>query len=428
MILEDKIPSSLLVTVHLSEKKFIYMNDLMVISEIAPQDTFNGGHLRLWNLLNKGDANLLCFSQIDQGANDTKLINQLNWKKISILNEHSIKIKPITHFNLVGNRFFKQNKPVIDSLLTYIKEHQITNKNTAIIIYGYEMALIASQIFESFIFDGCDSMSLYYYRRSKSLNIKQYIKKINSLYMSVVYQSLENYIARHAALYLVTSQLDREWILNRNQNANIIAIGCGTDWLNDPPIKDKKTDNKTNLIITFHGGMTWEPNRSSALYLIREVFPLVRAVYPSATLRIAGAPIFAELASLKYQEGVEICGFVDDIREWLAECDVYAMPMLQGSGVKNKLIEAMAAGLPIVTNSMGAEALPDGAKSAIVIADGSQAIADAIIYLFQNPERRLELRQKARLAAEKYFRWETLSEQYMKAIAQTRKTEISVKD
>jgi glycosyltransferase involved in cell wall biosynthesis len=88
----------------------------------------------------------------------------------------------------------------------------------------------------------------------------------------------------------------------------------------------------------------------------------------------------------------------------------------------------MAAGLPIVTNSMGAEALPDGAKSAIVIADGSQAIADAIIYLFQNPERRLELRQKARLAAEKYFRWETLSEQYMKAIAQTRKTEISVKD
>jgi glycosyltransferase involved in cell wall biosynthesis len=87
--------------------------------------------------------------------------------------------------------------------------------------------------------------------------------------------------------------------------------------------------------------------------------------------------------------------------------------MLQGSGVKNKLIEAMAAGLTVVTNSLGAEALPEEARQGVIIADGEENIANAVIYLLNNPEESLELAKKARVMAEKYFRWEALSQQLM---------------
>jgi glycosyltransferase involved in cell wall biosynthesis len=90
--------------------------------------------------------------------------------------------------------------------------------------------------------------------------------------------------------------------------------------------------------------------------------------------------------------------------------------MLQGSGVKNKLIEAMAAGLTIVTNSLGAEALPEEAKQSIVIADGEENIANAVVHLLNHPQESLELGNKARQVAEKYFRWETLSQKFMTEI------------
>ena len=92
------------------------------------------------------------------------------------------------------------------------------------------------------------------------------------------------------------------------------------------------------------------------------------------------------------------------------------MPMLQGSGVKNKLIEAMAAGLTIVTNSLGAEALTEEAKQSIVIADGEENIANAVIYLLNHPQESLELGKKARQITEKYFRWEILSQQFINKI------------
>ena len=92
------------------------------------------------------------------------------------------------------------------------------------------------------------------------------------------------------------------------------------------------------------------------------------------------------------------------------------MPVTQGSGVKNKLIEAMAAGLPIVTNSLGAEALPKHCREAVMIADGRRELARTIIDLLNDPGRRAALRLAARSAAEREFVWPALAPEYRKAV------------
>ena len=137
-----------------------------------------------------------------------------------------------------------------------------------------------------------------------------------------------------------------------------------------------------------------------------------------AELRIAGNPVPKTLKSHQSDPGVSLDGFVEDIREWLGRCGVYVMPMFQGGGVKNKLLEGMAAGLPIVTNSMGAEAMPVDSRCGFIVADGLEEITAAILDLLEHPEKADALSKRARAYAEKNFCWEPLSEKYARIVAE----------
>lgn len=388
--------------------------NFLVISNQSPIDSTNGGDLRIWNLLSQGKADLWCFKKKIIGANGQKIIHEYPWQSLEVID---FDIPHIDHTTLVPQLFMLNKQSLLFILRQKLDNYFVKYPNTIVIAMGHNIGLILAKLLpRSFVFDGCDSMSLYFYRRHKLLKIQQCTKKINSAYMSKIYQAIETYIGRKSTLYLVTAEADKQWILKHCPKANLVAIGSGTKWLNEPPIKNCKSKQNTKPSIAFHGGMKWPPNRATSLYLIQEILPLLEQAHPAVSLRIAGGPIFEKLAAFGKIKGVEICGFVEDLREWLAECDVYVMPMLQGSGVKTKLIETMAAGLPIVTNSMGAEALPAEAKQGIVIADGKEAIANAVTFLLNNPDEREKLRVKARAMAEKYFSWDALSQQFMAEI------------
>jgi glycosyltransferase involved in cell wall biosynthesis len=391
---------------------------ILVIANQSPNDPFNGFDFRTWHFLGRGKADVCCFQHKQFSVSGQPLENHLNWQKLNYFNT-PLNLRSFHKIDIIPSIFLLTHHRQLNIIEEYLKDYLSTNPDTLVLACGHSMGLIASKLIPgSFIFDGCDSMSLYYYRRYKALNSQQWIKKINCAYMSAVYRAVENQIARHTSLYLTPSEYDRKWVLQGCPEANVVAIGNGTPWLEQPPIT--VSANHQNPIIAFHGGMTWEPNRVAALYLIREIFPLVQAVLPNVVLKIAGTPVFDELASLRAQKGVEICGFVEDIREWLAKSDVYVMPMLQGSGFKNKLAEAMALGLPIVTNSLGAEAIPTDAQKALIIANEPKMIAKEIITLLKNHDQRHQLGEQARLMAEKHFCWKVLSENFMREIAKTK--------
>jgi glycosyltransferase involved in cell wall biosynthesis len=300
-------------------------------------------------------------------------------------------------------------------LLRAIEEYQPHNGGLRVIIGDHALALIMIHVLSlPFIFDGIDSNALYFLRRARSLAMRDPLRALNSLAWWHTYRSVEGIIARHAALYVVPARADESSIRAACPNARVLTIPNGTHWIDQPPVEPYQHGQAP--MIAFHGGMTWEPNRASASYLATKVFPLVRRAIPQAILRIAGGPVPSGFAALARQPGVEVAGFVPDIRRWLSSCSVYAMPMTQGSGVKNKLIEAMAAGLPVVTNSLGAEALPDSCRKAVVVADGHRKLARAIIELLRDPARCATLRVEARSAAEREFAWGVLAARYREAI------------
>jgi polysaccharide biosynthesis protein PslH len=111
--------------------------------------------------------------------------------------------------------------------------------------------------------------------------------------------------------------------------------------------------------IAFHGAMNYAPNVRAAVFLAREVLPRVREVRSDAHLVLVGRDPAPELRELEALEGVQVTGEVEDMRSWLTGSRVWAGPFLDGTGIKTKLLEAMATDLPCVVTPLGHRGLDD---------------------------------------------------------------------
>jgi glycosyltransferase involved in cell wall biosynthesis len=109
--------------------------------------------------------------------------------------------------------------------------------------------------------------------------------------------------------------------------------------------------------IIFHGAMSYAPNVECVQRLARGVLPRVRAVRPGAHLVIVGRDPAPEVRELEAVDGVHVVGGVDDMRRWLTRSAVWAGPFTIGTGIKTKLLEAMATDTPAVVTPVGGRGL-----------------------------------------------------------------------
>jgi glycosyltransferase involved in cell wall biosynthesis len=110
-------------------------------------------------------------------------------------------------------------------------------------------------------------------------------------------------------------------------------------------------------LLLYIGTMSWGPNVSAARFLARAVLPQVRQAFPDAGLRIVGKDPTAEVRALAALPGVEVTGGVPDVIQHLREAALLAVPLDSGGGTRLKILEAFAAGLPVVSTPVGCEGL-----------------------------------------------------------------------
>jgi len=278
--------------------------------------------------------------------------------------------------------------------------------------HAVALALLAGG-WDRFVFECADSMGLHYKRRVRALGVRSPLKALNSWRVSAWFAGLEAYVTRRASMTLVCSPHDASFIRSRCCGGVVRDIRNGTDWLSFEAHVVRQEPGKT---LAFFGQMQWEPNRLTALYLARELMPALRRICPSAELRIIGGPRIPQLQICDGKHGVRVLGFVEDLPAAVRRCDVFVMPMFAGSGVKNKLAEAMALGMPVVTNSFGAEALPGPARAGVLVCDGDEDLTHGIADLLVRAERRAVLGQRARVVAKQVFDWQTIREQFKGAV------------
>jgi GT2 family glycosyltransferase len=150
----------------------------------------------------------------------------------------------------------------------------------------------------------------------------------------------------------------------------------------------------------FVGGFKHDPNRVAMDWFVARVLPLVLARHPQARLVVAGSDPPPAHAWPDYAGSLELLGFVDDVREPLGRYSVFVCPILSGSGVRVKLLEAYAAGIPVVSTRVGAEGLAGKDGEFCALADDPAAFADRIAALFENPEAAAAMAERARAEVE----------------------------
>jgi glycosyltransferase involved in cell wall biosynthesis len=163
--------------------------------------------------------------------------------------------------------------------------------------------------------------------------------------------------------------------------------------------------------LVFVGAMAYPPNVAAMRYFTDKVLPIVRRTRPDARLTIVGrdpAPMVISMAS----EGVEVTGEVDDVRPYLAAAGIVVAPMVSGSGIKNKVLEAMAMARPVVATPLAVEGLPVRSGENVLVADSPAGLADAILRLMADAEERARIGDGGRALVERAYTWDACAARY----------------
>lgn len=193
---------------------------------------------------------------------------------------------------------------------------------------------------------------------------------------------------------------------------------AGIDVSEFPP----RVQSRREPSLLFVGYLRHEPNVTGICTFCEKVFPRIRARVPEVQLYIAGAEAPPEILELNRQPGVHVLGFVPDLGPFYERCGVFVAPILSGAGVRIKILEAFAAGIPVVSTPIGAEGLEVADGRHLLIAEGQADFAAKIELLLQDQGKGCQLAAAARQLMETRYSWaaiaERLEETYRQVLAE----------
>ena len=168
--------------------------------------------------------------------------------------------------------------------------------------------------------------------------------------------------------------------------------------------------NPERALMLFLGSLDWRPNLDAVTLLLDRIFPLVRQQEPEARLAIVGRRPPAWLVSrVAGMPGVELHADVPDVRPYLARATAMTVPLRIGGGSRLKILEAMAAGTPVVSSRVGAEGLSIRADEHLKVSDSVEEHAAMLVHAIRQPGQVAQLAQNARLLVRQRYDWESLS-------------------
>lgn len=251
--------------------------------------------------------------------------------------------------------------------------------------------------------DYMDALSKGMERRTKEATLlKKWI--FNQEYQRLV--QYENAIFEYFEHHTIISQQDqREIFHKKNYEITIIPNGVAKTFF-EKPNTEKIYD------IVFTGNMSYPPNVTAAKYIVEKLLPKL----PENTkLLLAGASPSAEIKALENQH-VTVSGWVDDIRESYAQGNVFIAPMFLGTGLQNKLLEAMALGLPCITSPLANNALGAIDQEQILLAETETSFINQIRYLLSHPEEAKMIGQNGKLFVKDNYDWKATTQKLIDLI------------
>jgi glycosyltransferase involved in cell wall biosynthesis len=208
------------------------------------------------------------------------------------------------------------------------------------------------------------------------------------------------YAGRHTAI-LVRTETDKQLLRSFLPHARIEVFPPWIDLSFAPSVNG--TPAEANLL--FYGAM-WRPaNEQGALYFAEQVLPLIRQVNPSAEFFAVGSRPSKRLSSARIP-GMTVTGFVPSVEPYYQRAAVVVAPLRAGSGIKGKIVQALACGKPVVTTPIGAEGIPATEDDGMFVREDPRDFADCVQWLLRD-KNCLRFREPARCFVSMYYNWHT---------------------
>ena len=236
--------------------------------------------------------------------------------------------------------------------------------------------------------------------------------------------TLEQQATRDLDAHVVVSERDRDQLLQLNSASRVSVIENGVDsaYYADEEIdkaykrrSGRRADQVGNIHqpmrvnrLVFVGSMDYHANIHGVVDFAREVWPAIRESNPDLVFTIVGRDPSAEVRELSSIPGIEVTGTVEDVRPYYREAVASIVPLKVGGGSRLKILESMAAGVPVISTTLGAEGLEVGHGKDIVIADTNDQLADAVRKVREDEGLRRQLIDAGRNLVSRRYEWEAL--------------------
>ncbi|MBR4136453.1 MAG: glycosyltransferase [Bacteroidales bacterium] len=205
----------------------------------------------------------------------------------------------------------------------------------------------------------------------------------------------------------IITEIDRD-LIPHEQRHDIVVVPNGVDF--DTFTHDGK---EKNYDLIFSGNMNYAPNVDAAEYLCKDIFPHLHVEFPNLRIVLCGANPSPRVKALE-SDFVKVTGWVDSMAEWYAQSKIFIAPMRMGTGLQNKLLEAMAMEMPCVTSTLAGKPLVGADKDkACVICNTTADYVNAIRHLLQDEQYYQNLASQGNQYVHQHYDWTAATQPLM---------------
>jgi glycosyltransferase involved in cell wall biosynthesis len=241
---------------------------------------------------------------------------------------------------------------------------------------------------------------------------RNWAKKIAAGRTAKLIERAEGRLLETCATHTVTSERERRKLLARYPGANIRVIPNGVDvgYYSGKGIAhacSRSGQHESNPTILFVGSMDYHANIDAVIWFSRTVWPEIARNHPDLQFTIVGRDPAPEVRALE-SDRIHVTGTVEDVRPFYASALAAIAPIRSGSGTRLKILEAMAAGVPVVSTRLGAEGIEVEDGVHLLLADTGSEIAAAVHRIASSEEMRSRLSQAARGLVRGVYDWSAI--------------------
>lgn len=211
----------------------------------------------------------------------------------------------------------------------------------------------------------------------------------------------ERHWAPKVAMNVLCSSIDRDLLQEMVPGSPAAVIPNGVDIEEFQPLEAEATGS------SFVGATSWFPNLDALEYFAQEILPLVHRELPDHPVHWVGSATDEQKARFRAL-GVELTGYVDDVRTYMAGATTFVVPLRAGGGTRLKILNAWSMGCAVVSTSIGCEGLDAVDGENILVRDDPASFAQAVIDLERDDDLRARLGRAARKTAEDVYSWSVI--------------------